>query len=244
MCGIKCPEMTEERTSKMNINIGKRVRNYLIFFAILILLEIWAEDLTALIRASLAADEEISKISNKIISSILTAIGAIALIILNFGRDIDLHNLLDSKLFHVREKTGKIIQQYMLNAAQSVNAVGYQNMANKKKEVVYLFYHFANEQTVLRDLAFTYWEQYFVNIYIIVFSSFAFICSLTIMIFQWKFEVTSLIPLVFLLIALAVGLRTRYSLVKKIYDLPKQQIEEVRSSKSDELKSEVQARFG
>jgi hypothetical protein len=234
--------MSEEKTSHMNINIGKRVRNYLIFFAIIILLQ-WAEDVTDLIRASLVADEEISKISKMPISSILTAIGSIALIILNFGRDIDLHNFLDNKLFHVREKTGKIIHQHMINAAQSVNAIGYQNMDNMKKDVVYLFYHFANEHKVLRDLAFTYWEQYFVNIYIIVFSSLAFICSLTIMIFQWKIEITSFIPLVFLLIALAVGLRTRYSLIKKIYDLPKQQIAEIRSSKSNEFKSEVQARF-
>lgn len=227
----------------MNINIGKRVRTYLIFFGSLILLMIWGGEISALIRAILTGDKEASDISRKVISSIVTAVGAVALIILNLGRDLDLHNWLDSKIFHVREKTGKIIHQHMIKAAESVNAVGYQNMGEKKKQVMYLFYHFANEQPVLRDLAFTYWEQYFVNIYIIVLSSLAFMGSSGIVAFQRKIEITSFIPLMFVVIGLAVGFRTRYSLVKKIYNLPKQQVEEMRSSKQNELKTEVKARF-
>lgn len=237
--------MSEEKTSKMGVSIGKRVRNYLIFFAILILIQIWGEEFVRLVTDSLF-DKDSSEILKKVISSILTIIGAIALIILNFGREIDLHNLLDKKLFHVREKTGEIIRREMIKAAASANADGYKNMskADKKKDVIYLFYHFVNEQDVLRGLAFTYWEQYFVNLYIVVFGTLGFICSLVIVLLRWKLDFTSFIPLTFLCVGLAVGLQTRSSLVRKIYDLPKQQIEEIKSSKSSELKKEIKARFG
>src|SRR5712692_3229075 len=117
-------------------------------------------------------------------------------------------------------------------------------MQNKKKEVQYLFYHFANEQDALRSLAFTYWEQYFVNIYVICFALLGFVTSVLLALLRWKLDFTIFSTVVFLVILAAVALSTRYSLVKKLYDLPIQQIEEIRSSKGDELKAEVRQRFG
>lgn len=238
--------MSEEKTSQMNINIGKRVRCYLIFFAILILFLIWSKELVGLLRTTVDGDQDKSEMVKNLISTIVTLIGAIALLLLNFGRDIDLHNWLDRKIFHMRSKTEEIICEQMIKAAQSVGATGRENMNknDRKKDVMYLFYHFVNEQVVLRDLAFTYWEQYFVNIYIIVFGTLGFICSSIIVMIQHKWQFTCLIPLVFVFIMLAIGLRTKYSLVKRIYGLPEQQIEEIRSSKAEELKREVEARFG
>ena len=237
--------MSEEKTWKMGASIGKRVRNYLIFFAILILLQIWWEELLRSITDSLSNEAELG-ILNKIITSILTLIGAIALIILNLGRDVDLHNLLDKKLFHVRSRTGEIIRREMIKAAESVQANGYENMSKKERQndVMYLFYHFVNEQEVLRALAFTYWEQYFVNLYIIIFSILGLLFSLGISLLRWELDWAAFIPFLFLFIGIGVGLQTQSSLVKKLYDLPKQQIQELKSSKSVELKKEVEARFG
>lgn len=236
--------MSDEKTYQMNVNIGKRVRHYLIFFVVLILLLIWREELVELVTTIISGDRETAEISKEIIKSIIIFIGGVILIILNLGRDIDLHNLIDRKIFHVRKKAGEIIHDYMIEAATSVNAVndiGFENMKNKKKEVMYLFYHFVNEQEVLRDLAFTYWEQYFVNIYIIVFSIIGFVISSILIIIKGEFDL--IIPITFAAFAFLVYLRTRFSLLKKIYDLPRQQIEEIKTSQSSELKQEVEKRF-
>lgn len=230
----------------MGVNIGKRVRNYLIFFAILLLLQIWYEELIRSITSSLKNEIPPDTLKN-IITSIVTIISATVLIILNFGRDIDLHNLLDKKLFHVRTRTDKIIRQEMIEAAVSVHANGYENMSNvnRQQDVIYLFYHFVNEQEALRALAFTYWEQYFVNLYIIVFSILGFLCSFGITLIRWKLNwIAFITPLMFLCIGVSIGLQTRSSLIKKLYDIPRQQIQEIKSSKSAELKKEVKARFG
>lgn len=233
----------EEKASGMSESIGKRVRYYIIFFVILILFLIWGNTIVGLITKSISGTKDEAELSQKIVASIITAIGALALVIINLGRDINLHNFIDRAFFKVRRRAGQIIHDTMIEAARSVGATGWQNMQNKRKEVSYLFYHFVNEQEKLRGLAFTYWEQYFVNIYIICFAFAGFIISALIALFRWKLDFTVFSPIVFLIILVTIGLSTRYSLVKKIYDLPIQQIEEIRSSKADELKLEVERRF-
>ena len=236
--------MADEKTSAMNINIGKRVRNYVLFFALLILFLIWGNDVIALITTSITGSKDASELAQKVVASVITAIGGAAAIILNLGRDIDLHNLLDKAFFHVRERTRTIIHEKMIEAAQAVGATGWENMKSREKEVSYLFYHFVNEQKALRDLAFTYWEQYFVNIYIMCFGGVGLLLSTVVVLFRWRLDVTAVSPAVFLIILLSVGLTTRSSLVRKIYNLPVQQIEEIRTSKARELKREVETRFG
>lgn len=235
--------MPDEKTTEMNINIGKRVRNYILFFAVLLLILIWGNDIASLVRTSISPDKTKSEAAQKIIASIITAIGAVAAMLLNLGRDIDLHNLLDAAIFKVRHKTGIVIYTRMIEAAQNVGAANWRNMQDRKKEVMYLFYHFANGQTVLRDLAFTYWEQYFVNIYVVCIAFVGFIISSAIAIMRWKFDIGIVAPLAFLMILLIIGITTKAFLVRKIYDLPAQQIEEMRTSKADELRQEVDTRF-
>lgn len=236
--------MPDEKTSQMNINIGKRIRNYVVLFAGLVLFLIWGNDILALITTIISGSKDASERAQKLIASVITVVGGIAMILLNLGRDIDLHNLLDRSLFGVRHKTQIIIHETMIKAAQDAGARGWESMRDKEKEVSYLFFHFVNEQKVLRDLAFTYWEQYFVNIYIISIAALGFVISLIIVLMRGRLDVTAGSPVVFLLIFMVVGLTTRSSLVQKIYDLPIQQIEEIRTSKANELRAEVEKRFG
>ena len=236
--------MSDEKTSQLNINIGKRVRYYVIYFVIVILFLIWGNDIINLITASLAIDSQKSGWAQQLIASLITALGAGALLILNLGRDIDLHNNIDKAFFHVRHNTGTIIQREMKNAAQRVGANGWRKMENNQPEVMRLFYHFVNNQEVLRSLAFTYWEQYFVNIYIIFFGTIGFLISLVVVLIRWRLDVITFAPLVFLLIVGLVAASTRYSLIPKMYSLPIQQIEDIYNSNSDEFKKQVEARFG
>ncbi len=236
--------MTDEKASQMAENIGKRVKYYVILFAILILFLIWGNTIVGMVTKSILGAKEEAELVQKIIASVITAIGALALVLVNLGRDIDLHNVIDRHLFKVRSTTNTLIHNTMIEAAESVKANGWRNMPGKPTEVLYLFYHFANEQTTLRSLAFTYWEQYFVNIYILCLSSVGLLISGLIVLFRWKLDFTLFSPILFLIIVLAIGLSTRYSLLSKIYSLPVQQIEEMRNSKAAELKMEVERRFG
>jgi len=236
--------MPEEQASQMGVGIGKRVRNYLVFFTGLVLILIWGNDILALVVKSVVGSKDEAELAYKVITSAITAIAGLAAMLLNIGRDINLHNILDDAIYHVRARTGAIIHTGMTDAARKAGAEGWQNMSGKKKEVMFLFYHFANEQTVLRDLAFTYWEQYFVNVYVISFGALGFVLSSIVVGLRGKLDVPAMIPLVFLFIAAVVGLSTKFSLIPKIYNLPVQQIEEITSSRADELRSEVKARFG
>jgi hypothetical protein len=236
--------MSDEKAYIMTENIGKRVRCYIIFFVILILFLIWGDSIIALITQSISGGKDESELARKIIASVITGIGALALIFINLGRDINLHNFIDGAFFKVRKRTDQIIHERMIEAARAVGARGWQNMEAQPKEVGYLFYHFVNEQTVLRSLAFTYWEQYFVNIYVICFAFVGFVISSFIALAGWRFDFTVFSSFAFLVVLIGVGLSTRLSLIKKIYDLPNQQIEEIRSTKLTELKDEVEKRFG
>ncbi len=236
--------MSTDRASQLNINVGKRVRYYIIYFSILVLLLIWGNDIFILITSSLATDPQKSEWAQKLIASLITALGAGAFLIVNLGRDINLHSLIDNSFFHVRHNTNIIIQREMINCAQEINAPGWKKMSRNPTEVRRLFYHFANQQETLRALAFTYWEQYFVNIYIIFFGTLFFLISLIWSLLRWEFDTLAFAPLVFLFIVTIVGVSTRYTLLPKIYDLPVQQIREIFSSNSSELKKQVKTRFG
>jgi hypothetical protein len=233
----------EEPAAKMSANIGKRVRSYMVFFIILILLLIWGNTIVGLVTATISGKNDQAELAQKVIASVITAIGGLALIVINLGRDINLHNIVDKVFFKVRRKTDEIIRAEMVNAAEAVQANGVWNMKNKPAEVSRLFYHFANQQEALRNLAFTYWEQYFVNIYVLCFAFTGFVISAIIVFLRHKFDFTVLSPVVFAAILIAVGLSTRYSLLKRIYDLPVQQVDEIKSSNAAELKAQVQSRF-
>ena len=71
-----------------------------------------------------------------------------------------------------------------------------------------------------------------------------FLFSIVVVVVQRKLQMISLAPLIFLSIGFIVWMRTKSSLIKKIYDLPKHQIEEIRVSNSNEFKEQVKARFG
>src|SRR6266852_5796787 len=106
--------MSEEKTSQMSQNIGKRIRYYVIFFVILILFLIWGNSIVRLLTRSISGTKDESELAQKIVASVITGIGALALILINLGRDIDLHNFIDQKLFKVRKTTDEIIHQNMI----------------------------------------------------------------------------------------------------------------------------------
>ncbi|MDJ0901037.1 MAG: hypothetical protein QNJ55_19725 [Xenococcus sp. MO_188.B8] len=240
--------MSEEKTQQMAVSICQRIRNYFIFTAIVLIFLIWSGEISNLITTKLfSTTKDDVEIAAKVTETIFVMVAAFALIILNFGRDIDLHNFIDENTFRTRHKVGKIIYKEMISLAELLNAPGQAKMTDKRKEVMRLFYHFVNNQSnqeKLRSLAFTYWEQYFVNLYIMFFCVIGFLCSLAVVIVQRKLQMISLSPLFFLIIGLTVWLRTKSSLLKRIYDLPRNQIGEIRFSNAEEFKEQVKKRFG
>jgi hypothetical protein len=159
--------MSNDLSYLMAENIQKRIKTNLILFFILVLIGIWAEPIIAYIMGDISYTKE--NISNKsyIIKTFYTGIGYIVIFVLNLFRDINLHVLLDAKVLGIRKITGNIIINEMLKASKKVKAKNYNSMITNKEKVMYIFYHFINNQVTLRQLAFTYWEQYYVNIYTI-----------------------------------------------------------------------------
>jgi hypothetical protein len=236
--------MSNEKASQLSINIGSRVRYYVIYFAIVILFLIWGDEILNLIKSSIANDPQKSEWAQKLIETIITALGAGAFLVMNLGRDINLHNLIDGWFFHVRRNTNAIIQREMIKEARKIGAYGWENMEKNESEVTRLFYHFVNNQETLRSLAFTYWENYFVNIYILFLGTVFFLVSTLWVCLRWKFDTVAFAPVIFLFIIGIVAISTRYSLVPKIYALPIQQIGEICNSNTEEFKQQVRSRFG
>jgi ABC-type microcin C transport system permease subunit YejB len=132
----------------------------------------------------------------------------------------------------------------MEKAAEGIDKQYVAWMRAKPEEVLKLFYHFVNRQDVLRGLAFTYWEQYFVNLYQFVIFATGFLVSLVFAINRGHWDWIVVFPTLFALLTLGYGLSTHFWLRKKLFDLPVQQIAEVKASSWDELKTQLKARFG
>jgi ABC-type siderophore export system fused ATPase/permease subunit len=234
--------MSPEPTSEMNANIVKRVRNYLILFVSLTLLNIWGDKIVEIIMKNID-DKDKAELTNLIVKSIIAILTGLIMFLLTLGRDLDLHNIIDKLVFRVRKRTDEIILREMIKSGETVEARNVANMNGKDKEVIYLFYHFINKQDVLKALAFTYWENYFVNIYIGLFSAIFFIITTIISLIRWKLDIFAAFPLFFLFLLIVIFLSTKYSLLKKIYDLPIQPIKEILSNEANELRKQIETRF-
>lgn len=236
--------MSDELAAQMNKNIVKRVRYWVCATTIMLLVAIWSDLLTPLVETGIWGTVHQATVVLRIVQSTLAVVAAVAIAIVTVSRDVDLHNWIDNHLWKVRVSTGRIICQEMVDAAMSVRASNWMNMKGKDKEIMNLFYHFVNEQTVLRPLAFTYWEQYFVNLHVICLTCVGAVCAFTIELWRRHIGVGIIVALIFAAICTLYTLTTRYNLVKKMQELPVQQIGEIKNSQARELKTEVENRFG
>lgn len=239
----KGSDVPNDRQGGMGVNINGRVRVYIILYAVIIMFTIWVSEFNSLIAIILGSDPQKAEWGQKLLASLVTAISAGALFSISFGRDIDLHNVIDRSFFHVRTKTGAIIRHEMIAAAQRVGAAGWKNMQNNPKEVMYVFYHFVNQQDRLRAIAFTYWEQFFVNIYVILFGLITGLITSIVTLARGGIGVELLAPLLCIFIVTVVAWSTFDGLVPKIYELPIQQVREIYVTKPDELRQEIDKRF-
>ena len=235
--------MTEEKTSNMQKNIMRRVRYRLIVLGIIVITVVWWDEVIGIIKEIFGGDKAKLEETKNIAETVIAVVGALALVLLSFMRDLDLHNWLDGTFFHVRKKTASIIKKNLIEAGKNIGAQNYENMKNANKKIMNLFYYFVNQEQITRSLSFTYWEQYFVNIYIVIFTSLASITCLIIITVNGDSGSVLLVPLALALIAVLTIYRTKTSLVKRIYDLPVQQIEDIRTAKSDELRAQIDQRF-
>lgn len=235
--------MPEEKTSNMQKNITRRIRYYFIALGIIVITTIWWDEIFGSIREILGGDKETLEETQNIAETVIAIIGALALVLLSFMRDLDLHNWLDSTIFHVREKTGSIIEEHLIDAAKRVGAQNYDKMRGEKKKIMHLFYYFINKEEVTRSLAFTYWEQYFLNIYIVILAILSSIICFIVIIVNDDSGSVLFVPLGLVVVAILTIYRTKTSLVKRIYDLPVQQIEDIRTAKASDLRVQVDQRF-
>jgi len=233
--------MAAEKTQEMNEHITRRVRLYVIVYAALLILLLWGNELFT--AAQRLKDKEQIEFAKTLVEPAVAAVGAIVLVLLSLGRDWDLHNVLDRWIFGIRDKTDQVIQHEMIGAARDVGAPGWDRMGSDPRGVRYLFYHFVNEQETLRALAFTYWEQYFVNLYNIVLCGLGLAISVTVAVVRGYGWLGFAAPAIFLFVGAFALLSTLRSLAHKICDLPVQQVAEIRYSKQDEFVQEIERRF-
>jgi hypothetical protein len=234
--------MAAEKTQEMNEHIAQRVRGYVISYSAIFVLLLWGNRLLAA-ALNVLKNRDQSDLAKTLAAPAVAALGGVVIFLLNLGRDWDLHNVLDSRLFGVRRETDQRIQTAMVEAARGVNAAGSDRMERDPRKVLHLFYHFVNDQEPLRSLAFTYWEQYFVNLYTSVLCGIGLAGSVTISVVRWHGWSGPVASATFLVLGATTLLRTFRSLVGKIYDLPVQQVDEIRHSKLEEFKLEVERRF-
>jgi len=235
--------MADKLTKELGENIAKRTRKPVILLAIIPVFVIWSDDIWIFLGYLLKSEKEEFEFWEKIIKSGISVFGFVIAVFLTLARSVDLHNLLDKILFRVRKKTNRIICDELISAVRRLDPARADIMVGKDKMITRLFYHFANKQNELRGLAFTYWENYFANILIGII---AFL-SLTLCVVLWWISDASYYGLaasgIPLIIVLAIFFSTKFSLVPKIYNLPKQQISEVSASNNVELLAQVDARF-
>lgn len=232
--------MSEEKSASMSLSIGERVRNYIFLYASIILFIVWNEEFMHMVTQSRMFEKGDLDFAQKFVVSIATVLGALSVIILNVGRDMGLHIIIDELLFHVRKKVKKIIVSYLREAAKKIAASGHENMEHNEDEVMFLFWHFINKEKALKDQAFKYWQQYYVNIYIVFFGLLSFAISTALLIERAKMDIVGVLPLFIIAIVLSVGESTRSMLLRRVYEIPIQQIREI---PLDELKAEVERRF-
>lgn len=233
--------MSDEKTSQMSNNIGKRVKNYLIIFTSLVIFMIWKGDILSLLNRLFSGQKDEFEFSKNLITTAITLIIFFIMFFLNFGRDINLHNFIDQYFFHVRKKTNQIIQEKMMASAKELKAENFEYMDKDPNQVLNIFYHFVNEQKVLRDLAFKYWEDYFVNIYIISIGLIVFLFTTVITITNKNYDYW--IPVFILVLVVIVSLSTKLSLIPKIYKHPIDQIDEIIATRPEDFKQQVHLRF-
>lgn len=234
--------MTDDKLDKMNISIGKRIRTYLIFYTLLIVVFLWGKNLIGLLNRQ-DIDLKDSEIISKVVVTIFTFLGNSIMVILNLGRDIDLHNFIDKSFFKVREKTGNIICEKMKETIRELVQRDVILNDSNKDDLFSIFYHFVNDQPVLRSLAFTYWEQYFVNIYMVVISVCYSFFSIIVIVLRYKTDEFSLIPAIFIIIGIVIALYTKYGLLPKIYNLPNKNISQIINSSKVEFIRLVNQKF-
>jgi hypothetical protein len=164
----------------------------------------------------------------------------------SIARDVELHKSIDEITIGVRSKTEDIIVCEMKDSVNEVLGIEKSTMKDRD-EILNLFYRFVNDFEETRNLAFTYWEDYYVRLYAISL----YLLGLLYTLFFNAYELIVSIyyplyacgPIAFagILFLLCSNLNDR--LVERIYRLSRQHIGNIKNTYRDEFRQEVKARF-
>lgn len=162
--------------------------------------------------------------------------------IISMTRDFDLHNKIDKTIFKTRKKVGGVISSKIIEEAEIHASEIAKTIDPHDPQVMKLFYHFVNRQEELRGLAFTYWEDYFVNITKLV--SIAIITLFTVA-YGLINDMNVIIEIAMIaeLLLFLVYFIANSGLRKKILELPIIQIDEFLSSHTEEFIDQLRVRF-
>jgi len=220
--------------------VGKKVRDYIILYASLILFIVWGDDLIRLITASIGKQGDL-EFAQKLSVSIITVLGALSVIAVDLGRDCACHLLLDSLIFKVRRRVNKIIVKHLIEKARLSGAKGWEAVTEIEADALNLFWHFVNKQGgVLSDRAHRLFEQYYTNIYALSLGCLGFIAATIVAVARGKLDAIAFTPSFFLLIVFSLAASTKWMLLKNIYRVPVQQIDEIALG---DMKKEIERRF-
>jgi hypothetical protein len=229
--------------------MGDRIQSHLktfamasVVFSLLPFAIVHFKDLLNLIESG--QDKKFAIVKDLIKDLIPAVIGAVIMVMIAFFRRLDLHNFMDRYIVRARENVGSIIQKDIVEIAKSNNVSSNKisTLESNLSVCMDIFYYFANQQTEKRKLAFSYWETYFIHLYIYLFcylSFLAFIITAGIINAPHSVYWLELVPVI---IAIIFYFSTKSLLKNKIYDLPRGQLRDILSAQKADLMNQILTR--
>jgi hypothetical protein len=229
-------------TIDMNTRATRGAIPFILFFVLIIVIQIWREPILIRIAEIFGGSYETFEETEKFVSTAIMVLSGGLFSVLLFFTELNLHNTLDQLSFKVRKKTDKIIQNELSSAAALLGIDGSNEVLSHRGNSIRIFYHFTNNQDALRKRAFMLWGKYFLYLYVLTFGLVSFAITVLIAVLSKISFVSVILPSTILIFLAVYSLSVRKGLVPKIKELPKQQVEEIRIHNADELRREIEQR--
>jgi len=229
--------MTENLPNNTSDRIERKIKLYGLAFALFALSPFIITnyvELVALVNSS----------NNEVVTDLAkNALVAVVVFCAAFLAHLDFHNVIDRNLVGKRKKVGEIIKEEVIKFAQlnNVDQTRILKLLYDCPTIMEIFYSCINLYPITRQLAFTYWERYYVSLYVFLFciaSTFGFIFIADLNELKSQFYWLLSAPLLVFLL----NLISLQSLLEKMDKLPVHQLNEVFISNADLLREQIMAR--
>lgn len=120
-------------------------------------------DVIGLVRAISGRNFEVASHIKTIIGTIISLLSGFLAGQLVLLRNLRFHIRLDQITFQAIGKVNKLINKELIAVSDRQCPHMAAKMQSEPEKIRALFYHFANAQKELREIAFSYWESYYIS---------------------------------------------------------------------------------